>query len=117
MVSIETKLETKPWGYHTTLGERPTYKIKYLIVNPGHKTSEQYHNHRAEIWTVLEGRGKIKLNGLEIILKEDDVIDIMKKDMHQLINDGNKQLIIHEVQIGLYCGEDDIVRINDPYNR
>lgn len=117
MVSINTKMETKPWGFHTTLKQGSFYKIKYLIINPGHGISEQYHNYRSEIWTVLEGIGKVKLNGLETMIKEDDVIDIQEKDIHQLTNIGSKQLIVHEVQYGLYCGENDIIRINDPYNR
>ena len=36
---------------------------------------------------------------------------------HSLANSINELLIIIEVQYGSYYGEDDIIRISDPYNR
>ena len=36
---------------------------------------------------------------------------------HALGNDTETDLIVIEVQMGSYFGEDDIVRLSDPYNR
>jgi len=36
---------------------------------------------------------------------------------HRLANEGTEELVIVEVQHGGYTGEDDIVRLEDDYNR
>ena len=56
--------------------------------------------------------------GEDIInLKEGNSIDIPLGEKHALGNDTETDLIVIEVQMGSYFGEDDIVRISDPYNR
>jgi len=117
MVSIDTKFKDKPWGYHTTLAEGNAYKVKYLIIYPSHELSYQYHKQREEIWTVLEGRGIATINGIERLIEMDDVINIIPYAKHKVANHGNRQLIIHEVQLGDRCLEDDIIRLVDPYDR
>ena len=42
---------------------------------------------------------------------------IPKGEVHRLENLGNEDLIMIEVQIGSYTGEDDIIRIDDDYGR
>ena len=44
-------------------------------------------------------------------------IDIPRKSKHYIHNDTDTPLIIIETQLGTYFGEDDIVRIDDPYKR
>ncbi|MEC8539237.1 MAG: mannose-6-phosphate isomerase, partial [Pseudomonadota bacterium] len=44
-------------------------------------------------------------------------IDIPLGAQHSLGNDTDQPVIVIEVQMGSYFGEDDIVRVNDPYNR
>jgi mannose-6-phosphate isomerase len=36
---------------------------------------------------------------------------------HRILNNGDTPLVFIEVQTGTYFGEDDIVRIEDDYNR
>ena len=66
---------------------------------------------------VIEGIASINLNNKKIILKKGESIDIPLGDEHSLGNDTKENLIIIEVQLGTYFGEDDIIRISDPYNR
>ena len=42
---------------------------------------------------------------------------IEKGIKHRVENKGNEKLIFIEVQTGTYFGEDDIVRLEDDYNR
>ena len=44
-------------------------------------------------------------------------IDIPAKSHHYIENKSDKKLIIIETQLGSYFGEDDIVRLDDPYSR
>ncbi len=41
----------------------------------------------------------------------------LKNTLHRLANYGKIPLIIIEVQVGEYVGEDDIVRVDDDFNR
>lgn len=38
-------------------------------------------------------------------------------EVHRLQNEGNLPLVIVEVQVGEYTGEDDIIRLQDDYKR
>jgi mannose-1-phosphate guanylyltransferase len=38
-------------------------------------------------------------------------------ETHRLTNIGDSELVLIEVQIGSYLGEDDIVRLDDTYGR
>ena len=49
--------------------------------------------------------------------KEGETILIPKGAKHRIENKTNEMIVFIEVQTGLYFGEDDIVRIEDDYNR
>jgi mannose-6-phosphate isomerase len=44
-------------------------------------------------------------------------IDIPVGAKHRLANEGDEELVVVEVQLGEYTGEDDIVRLEDDYGR
>ena len=44
-------------------------------------------------------------------------IDIPKKSKHYIQNKTKDPLVIIETQLGTYFGEDDIIRLDDPYDR
>jgi len=46
-----------------------------------------------------------------------NTVSIYKEFKHRIINDGKIPLVIIEVQVGEYCGEDDITRYEDEYGR
>ena len=46
-----------------------------------------------------------------------DVVRIAKGEVHRVENPGDSRLIFIELQLGDYFGEDDIIRIEDDYNR
>ena len=109
------KYEEKPWGWFTTISQGDDYKVKEIFVNPGSRFSLQYHNHREEHWTIVEGSGIITLDGDEMEVKPGDHFYIPVKGIHRLKGDGNGVRFI-EVQRGK-CLPDDIVRLEDDYGR
>ena len=115
--ALEHSYEKRPWGKFENLLDSKKCKVKRLIVDPGKKLSLQYHHKRSENWVIVEGVATVKLDGEDLQLSEGDSIFIKKRQTHQLINDTKKPLVIIETQTGSYFGEDDIVRIEDPYNR
>ena len=50
-------------------------------------------------------------------LKKGDSIDIPKNSLHYIENETDRQLEFIEIQMGNYFGEDDIIRVDDIYNR
>ena len=107
----------RPWGSYTLLGRGATYLIKRLELDPGAGISLQYHRRRSEHWTVARGVARVKRGGRTFLLRRGASIDIPLGVEHSLSNPGKAALSVVEVQNGSYIGEDDIVRVKDPYRR
>lgn len=111
------RLAYRPWGSYEVLLDSEKYKIKRIIVSPGKKLSLQKHFHRSEHWIVVSGTA-IVTNGDKITtVRPNESTYIPMGEVHRLENKGKIDLIMIEVQVGEYTGEDDIVRIDDVYGR
>lgn len=109
--------EERPWGRFFVISEEQNFKIKKIEVEPNKRLSYQFHNKRSEYWIVIQGEGLIVLNDINSKVKKGDTVFIKKTDKHRIQNEGDKMLVFIEVQTGSYFGEDDIVRIQDDFNR
>lgn len=107
----------RPWGHFTVLEEAERYKLKRIVVEPKQRLSLQMHYHRSEHWVVVKGTAKVTINQQETILSENESIFVPKRAIHRLENPGKVLLELIEVQVGEYVGEDDIVRLEDIYQR
>lgn len=107
----------RPWGTYTVLEEGEGFKIKRIEVNPGAKISLQMHRHRSEHWVVVSGTAKVLNGDSEFIVSTNESTYILAGNRHRLENPGPQTLVIIEVQIGTYVGEDDIERFEDDYGR
>lgn len=115
MISIEN--EGRPWGRFFVIHDQPTYKLKRIEVDPGGRLSYQYHHKRSEAWTIVQGIGTITLDGIKNDYREGQTILIPQGVKHRIENKQQEKVIFIEVQTGTYFGEDDIVRIEDDYDR
>ena len=115
--ALISTFEKKPWGQFQNLLDNSNCKIKQLKVNPKQRLSLQYHNYRSEHWLIIKGTATVYLEGKISQLTKGMSIDIPKKHSHYIHNETNEELIIIETQLGTYFGEDDIIRLDDPYNR
>ena len=112
------KKERRPWGSFYNLEEGLEYKVKTLVINPRSRISLQLHQHRDEVWVVVSGRGRvIKGNKVFGIDKKTCPITIHAGVRHKISNPFAEPLIIAEVQRGKECTEEDIIRIEDDYQR
>lgn len=109
--------QNTPWGSWEIVSEDDHFKIKRIIVAPNQRTSYQYHYKREEFWTILSGKATIILNGRVLSIHAGEMIHIPVKAKHRIANLENIPLELIEIQRGSYFGEDDIVRIEDDYNR
>lgn len=108
--------DVRPWGEYWVLEDAETHKVKRILVYPGQILSLQYHHH-AEVWTVISGVGTITINEEIKDFKAGDVAQIPLGVHHRIENKTSEPVVFIEVQNGTYFGEDDIVRVEDDYNR
>lgn len=107
----------RPWGKYFVLEDTPYYKLKRIEVEPGQRLSYQYHNKRSEAWTIVKGTPKVTLNEKPRYYEAGETVIIPQGTRHRIQNDGVETVIFIEVQTGSYFGEDDIVRLEDDYQR
>ena len=62
-------------------------------------------------------KGQVIKNKKKYIIEKDQSIYFAKEDIHSISNPFSEDLIIIEVQLGDYLGEDDIERLEDVYDR
>lgn len=109
--------DIRPWGEYWVLEDEITHKVKRIQVNPGGRLSLQYHLHRSEVWTIISGVGTVTINEVIKDYEAGRVVQIPLGAHHRIENKYAEPCVFIEVQHGTYFGEDDIVRIEDDYNR
>lgn len=115
---VDYEIFPRPWGFYKTTVMNSYFQSKIISVLPNQSLSLQSHNHREEYWIVAHGEGKVQIGESVIDVKCGSSLFIPKGCKHRLVNtSGDKRLIITEVQIGTYFGEDDIIRYEDIYGR
>ncbi len=114
---LEHKRVYRPWGYYQSVDNGPRYQVKRISVKPGGQLSLQKHHHRAEHWIVVKGTAQVTRDTETMLVHENESVYLPIGAIHRLANPGKIDLELIEVQTGSYLGEDDIVRIEDVYNR
>ncbi|MEM1312310.1 MAG: phosphomannose isomerase type II C-terminal cupin domain [Patescibacteria group bacterium] len=113
----------RPWGLYYVLEDKPNFKVKKIVVNPNHRLSLQSHKHRSEHWVVVSGLATVEIRNQTpesewvYDLHPNESCYIKMNTTHRLANYGKIPLVIVEVQVGEYTGEDDIIRYEDDYSR
>ncbi len=107
----------RPWGHYKKLFQENGVWVKRVEVNPGARLSLQKHAQRSEKWIIVKGQGLAVINGREIVVTKGDVVDVPLAAVHRIGNTGKDKLVFIEVATGSYLGEDDIIRLQDDYDR
>jgi mannose-1-phosphate guanylyltransferase/mannose-1-phosphate guanylyltransferase/mannose-6-phosphate isomerase len=107
----------RPWGSYESLRVGETFQVKHIVVDVAGRLSLQYHHHRSEHWTVVSGTARVTVGERVFVMTANESVYIPKGDVHRLENIGDEELHLIEVQCGTYLGEDDIVRLEDQYDR
>ncbi len=111
------EVDERPWGKYEVLLDAPDVKVKRITVNPYSRLSYQYHDKRSERWIIVSGILSVILDDVRIIKTSGESIHIPLGSRHRACNETHEPVIFIEVQTGSYFGEDDIIRIEDDYNR
>lgn len=107
----------RPWGNYEQLDTGDGYQVKRIVIKPAGVLSLQKHKHRAEHWVVVQGTPEITIDDTVQTLEPNQSIYIPLGSVHRLANRTQEPVVIIEVQTGNYLGEDDIIRLEDDYNR
>ena len=116
-MDIKINYSQRPWGFYIKFLEEDGVWVKRVEVNPGSRLSLQKHAHRSEKWNIVSGQGMVTLDGKNIPVGPGAVIDVPVGAVHRMANVGKEQLVFIEVACGQYLSEDDIVRLDDDYDR
>jgi len=116
-VATEHRQTYRPWGFYESLIQGSRFQVKRIVVQPNRQLSLQSHYHRAEHWIVVSGTARVTRDNDVIIIHENEFVYLPPGCVHRLENPGKIPLILIEVQVGGYLGEDDIVRYEDAYGR
>ena len=108
---------SRPWGTYSVLDDNERYKIKRIVVKPGKRLSLQKHLHRSEHWVVVSGTATCTVGDKTFYVRSNESTYIPMGELHRLQNEGKLPLVIVEVQVGEYTGEDDIIRLQDDFKR
>ena len=105
--------EERRWGEYRVLDytqyeDKTKSLTKHLMIEHGKSISYQCHLHRDEIWTIVDGEGKLLIDGQVKTVKRGDVAYIVAGQKHALYATTDLHFI--EVQIGKELIEDDIER-------
>jgi mannose-6-phosphate isomerase len=111
------KTYERPWGKYKTLAIDFKYQLKTISIKPGGRLSLQKHLKRSEHWIIIQGQPTITIAATIEIKHPGEHVFIPLNAAHRIENFTNETVIIIEVQIGEYFGEDDIIRLEDIYGR
>ena len=88
----------KSWGSFRVLDVEDRSMTIKVTLNPGHRMNYHSHKHRDEVWTVISGKGRTIVDGMEQNIEPGDVVTMSAGCRHTVIADTELKLI--EVQLG-----------------
>lgn len=109
-IETEAMYAEKSWGTYTVIDVQPGSMTVKLSMKPGELMSYHMHNYREEVWTVVSGKGKAIVDGMEQILRTGDVITIAAGCKHTVEAINGLDMI--EVQIGEEISANDKVKFS-----
>lgn len=88
----------KSWGSYTVIDVQPGSMTVKISMRAGEHMTYHMHNYREEVWTVVSGKGKAVVDGMEQVLRTGDVITIAAGCKHTV--EAITALDMIEVQLG-----------------
>jgi mannose-1-phosphate guanylyltransferase/mannose-6-phosphate isomerase len=109
-------VETRPWGAFEQFVCNEQVTVKVITVEPGQRLSLQRHDHRGEMWQVLDGPIDITLDDHTWTASAGERVWVPQGAVHRMGNSAARPARVLEVAFG-HFDEDDIHRLEDDYAR
>ena len=97
-IVTEAMYAEKSWGTYTVIDVQPGSMTVKLSMRAGERLTYHMHNYREEVWTIVSGKGRAIVDGMEQILRAGDVVTIAAGCKHTV--EALTTLDIVEVQLG-----------------
>ncbi len=88
----------KSWGSFRVLDVTADSMTIKVTLNPGNRMNYHSHEHRDEIWNVIEGKGTVIIDGMKQSVQTGDVVTMQAGCRHTII--AETELKVIEVQLG-----------------
>lgn len=95
----------KSWGNFQVIDIQDESMTIKVTLKPGNKMNYHSHEHRDEVWTIISGKGRTIVDGMEQLVGVGDVITMQAGCRHTIIAETELKLI--EVQLGKEISVDD----------
>ena len=106
----------RPWGDFQQFVSNETVTVKIITVQPGHRLSLQRHEHRGEMWQILDGPIDITVGERQWRAERGEIVWVPRGATHRMGNSGSEPGRLLEVGFG-HFDEADIERLEDDYAR
>lgn len=108
--------ERRPWGTFEIIAKGKGFWLKRFSVTYRKRSSKQFHQHRNELWIILEGKIQLEFGNDKFVLGAEDIVLIPVRAIHRMKGLSKKPARFLELATGR-CDETDIVRLEDDYGR
>ncbi len=106
----------RPWGEFQQFVSNERVTVKIITVQPGHRLSLQTHEHRAEMWQVLDGPVDVEIDGRAWTAQRGERVWAGQGMRHRMTNSTSEPQRVLEIAFGDF-DESDIERLEDDYSR
>jgi len=106
----------RPWGGFQQFATNEPVTVKIITVEPGHRLSLQRHQHRGELWQILDVPIDVEVDGRAWSAEVDEQVWVPRGAVHRMTNRGDRAGRLLEIAFG-HFDEDDIERLQDDYSR
>ena len=104
-ISEDVRFAEKSWGTYAVIDAQSGSMTIKVTLRAGNRMKYHSHEHRDEVWTVIEGKGRAVVDGVETQIQTGDVVRLPVGCKHTLIADTDMNVI--EVQMGMDITQSD----------
>lgn len=97
-INQQVMFAEKSWGSYRVIDVQEESLTILVTLKPGNRMKYHSHNSRNEVWTIISGKGKTIVDGMEQLVKPGDVITMEAGCRHTII--AETELKVIEVQLG-----------------
>lgn len=108
-LSTDVRVAEKSWGEFRVMDVGAESMTIRVTLHPGHAMNYHSHEHRREVWTVVEGEGIATVDGIELRMQVGDTLELPAGTKHS-VRAGDTTLKLIEVQIGKDISVNDKVK-------
>ena len=112
----EVFVNERPWGLFEQFVRNEAVTVKIITVNPGQRLSLQAHEHRDEMWQILDVPLELQVDDRIWAAQPGERVWVPQGARHRIANSWNEPGRLLEIAFGVF-DEDDIERLEDDYNR